>query len=714
MAPFPVYLLASLVYVGIVRGVDNPKGGTASCPCLSKQALLGGDSFCNYDIRTVSGDCYDDSFGWGECKPHDLSITKACVNFDPMPKWCENSFCWVDPANCDRPNHPSSENYFSGAKLSDGTPLTYSYQTCGSLDYYSENEFEDILKEKLKKVRITFPGASSSQYTIVRSEGYSGFAVNESPAVTMSRSGREGSIPDFMNTILVRYGVGEIETVEVSPKSQEFSSSSFTACTHEVAIGNADICVGNIWPTVERRLLTSFTSPIYNDEFHLITKKVDTQDGASFSPSDIIKPFGLWCKAPQGRSQSDCFKHNVHSWVWIFAVLVFAAFSIWMTEGWTNETEFPERAFSDQFARATFNMSQGFFGGGDHRHVPHTASGRITITSFSLAVLVLLTTYTAEMTSKKVEEVQATGIISSLNQALDEDFKVCGMNAALPAFVPNYPKISSLYVGTDSAKKSLQNMDDGLCEVAIVTADEWQLLQREASNCDKHRQDEVLRVLPNAFAVSAELQAPLSWAITREQDTGVYAEIRTKSQAKYYSFVDDVCARKAAVEAPLKLSNVMGPCLISIIGSAIGIVIYLFRYSCIAHKDELPEGLSEAGQDLLLAQMDPGPVRRATTTSGSVGSQKTQVVAGGSTDGTSNDRDSRVNVGLIARMIRARHAAMSSTHSLFKADAKLTLADVPELVSLITASLQGRSIEMRDLADVPSHKESADDESAKA
>jgi hypothetical protein len=42
-----------------------------------------------------------------------------------------------------------------------------------------------------------------------------------------------------------------LEIVPISDRSREFSpSSSYTACVHDVAIGQVDLCVGNFWPTV--------------------------------------------------------------------------------------------------------------------------------------------------------------------------------------------------------------------------------------------------------------------------------------------------------------------------------------------------------------------------------------------------------------------------------------------------------------------------------
>jgi hypothetical protein len=37
-----------------------------------------------------------------------------------------------------------------------------------------------------------------------------------------------------------------------------------------VALGTTDACIGNLWPTSERRLMASFTTGIYQDTFHMV------------------------------------------------------------------------------------------------------------------------------------------------------------------------------------------------------------------------------------------------------------------------------------------------------------------------------------------------------------------------------------------------------------------------------------------------------------
>ena len=62
-----------------------------------------------------------------------------------------------------------------------------------------------------------------------------------------------------MSRVMRRHAV-PWQAVDVSARSAEFSpGSSFTACVHDVAIGNVDMCWANFWPTSARRQMASFT-----------------------------------------------------------------------------------------------------------------------------------------------------------------------------------------------------------------------------------------------------------------------------------------------------------------------------------------------------------------------------------------------------------------------------------------------------------------------
>ena len=118
----------------------------------------------------------------------------------------------------------------------------------------------------LGTIRISYPGDSGSGYTIV----------------TRDDGSKTGSVVEFVDFILREYDI-EPTVVPISAASLAFSpKSSFTACVHEVVLGGTDLCVGNFWPTFERRSLGgTFTNALYMDQFRVVAF-VDEQ-AASFS-----------------------------------------------------------------------------------------------------------------------------------------------------------------------------------------------------------------------------------------------------------------------------------------------------------------------------------------------------------------------------------------------------------------------------------------------
>ena len=97
------------------------------------------------------------------------------------------------------------------------------------------------------KIRVSFPGDSASQYTVVGSRNYPDGSERAGLRKVPIRGGlggtnRSGSILAFMANIFDTNGI-PWEEVPISQRSREVSpNSSFTACVHDVAIANTDVC----------------------------------------------------------------------------------------------------------------------------------------------------------------------------------------------------------------------------------------------------------------------------------------------------------------------------------------------------------------------------------------------------------------------------------------------------------------------------------------
>jgi len=161
------------------------------------------------------------------------------------------------------------------------------------------------------KLRVAFPGDSSSLYTLVGSSKlYPDGTPKVVPGKGIGGTNRSGSVPVFFDTIFAELGVPWHE-IAITERSHEYSpTSSFTACVHDVAIGQVDMpglglgltararasyspnpynvaiggqvdmCWGNFWPTATRRQLASFSGSFYQDSFHVLVPLSSNQAGS--------------------------------------------------------------------------------------------------------------------------------------------------------------------------------------------------------------------------------------------------------------------------------------------------------------------------------------------------------------------------------------------------------------------------------------------------
>ena len=108
------------ISLSFARGQSS---GNAACPCLSSSAS--GSTGAAYNQPTIAGEVYDygSNYGYRTCAAHDSGLAPFCNAASP-PGWCEESWCYVDPRECDQGLPPFQSQYFEAA--------FYSYQTCGT------------------------------------------------------------------------------------------------------------------------------------------------------------------------------------------------------------------------------------------------------------------------------------------------------------------------------------------------------------------------------------------------------------------------------------------------------------------------------------------------------------------------------------------------------------------------------------------------------
>ena len=539
--PIAFLLLAFIDKAGSYSAEPPGSSGEPGCQCIDaftrSLTIANSAGGCDWRAESALAPCYTQDYGNDGCRQYDLNLNiSGCDVKNPAP-WCDKAWCWIDPANCTSPNGQSGFFPSSTFTSSDGTtrPLTYSYATCGNLDEYERDKKLRQL-QAFGPLRVSFPGNSGSGYTVTDAK------VGEAGA---GNTRRDGSVLRFFETTMAAHGVDWYE-VPRSASSSAFGtihSSSFTACTHEVALNRSDVCVGNLWPTPFRRRIAAFSNVIYLDAFHAIAFRVQTTRRARAFGDALVAPLQPF---------------SMGLWFAILGTVLLVALVMWIVEGWSNDEDFPQTKIAPSLVIAGFKALRTFPGGAGINFSPKTNVGQLIILVFSFAALVLTAQYTAVVTANIVlseERVEAN--VSTFEDALMLHQKICGLEATKPSFAERYPASVELYVGKKNSNAVLIGMDEGECQVGILTEDEW----RRARMGDKSRPEDspiyanssspatyhcdtkialpgAIYFVGNALAVRDELQAPLSWALTRQEDSTPYSGAALAAQQKFLKTPD--------------------------------------------------------------------------------------------------------------------------------------------------------------------------------
>ena len=260
--------------------------------------------------------------------------------------------------------------------------------------------------------------------------------------------------------------------------------------------------------------------------------------------------------------------------------------------------------------------------------------------------------------------------------------KVCGMQANREGFLQRYPAAASLHVSVQNADAALAGIDSGICEVAVVTADEWALRSKLESNCDKLMHVGVLFEKENAYAVRGDLQAPISWAMTKLLNRGAYASARSMAQTLYVGSIMSECAVNDYAENSWAFEEtneqdffVIGPVFFTVIVITVA-MLWFVATDVWEHRQTTPVANAsnfKAVTDQLLKP--PSLWKRISCRSMTESEQESRAAL--QKVGNSSD------IKMIASMIKSRHITMARTCDVIKPDSPLSIADVPMLIELL-------------------------------
>uniref|UniRef100_A0A7S3Z448 Ionotropic glutamate receptor C-terminal domain-containing protein n=2 Tax=Lotharella globosa TaxID=91324 RepID=A0A7S3Z448_9EUKA len=568
-------MLRSLLLVGLAPLATESEGfGAASCPCVDPYPYLTGierrnNGTASECVVSESGSCIPTSYGSRGCQPYDNTTSSKCANpsgipYVDRPPWCPMSWCYVDVQNCNR--KPAESAVFPNAYHQPGQNSTkqrlhYSYETCGFSNKFAIEPHEQFLRN-LPVLRVSFPGDSGSGYTIV----------------TTSDGTRAGSVVDFfLNKLFREYGI-TYEIHPISDASKAFSpTSSFTACAYEVSLNATDICIGNFWPTTARREFVDFCADIYRDSFKLVVYKEDQI--SALDPSQ-------WKEALAAPWKP----FTAAAWAGVVLSLIYAAITMWIVEGWTNDDDYPQDSNVKNVASSLFYSFQSFFGNGDFRWTPHTFPGRLALTALGVFSLIVLTLYTGQVTTILLRRDE-NGRVNSLEAAMEQGLKVCALSASMLSLTARYSDMGALGVPVANAQEALVKMDNGECSGVLLTEDEWTAARAglyteddPSKHCNKIQVGDTVYVSGNSVPVRTDLQAPLSWAISKLLAEGEYIESSDEAKRDFLPNVQ--CAESEDLEESVRslgVGEMMGSFIIAFGACTLAIVLFLIKEELRGH-----------------------------------------------------------------------------------------------------------------------------------
>jgi len=268
---FFVHLIFALIFS--IPCVKTAEFGLIGCSC--KTANITDSTYALKDallVATAKG-LYQRPSNYGSyCHDWDRTLQPDC-NLESPPNWCRNRWCYVDRSVCNVTNKPSV--------WLPGLGLHFSYETCGSPHEYgfTKGDLEKGLRGK--KLRWAFPKSSH-------------------PWHFKLPNGQWDGVMWHWLMLLQQHAEFELEEHNVSQSSLNLYPNNWDACVNDIYKGLLDVCPTAAWTTTFRAERATFASPVIWSNFKLLVKQhVKEDDGfhiaAPFDPFEPILYVALVC-----------------------------------------------------------------------------------------------------------------------------------------------------------------------------------------------------------------------------------------------------------------------------------------------------------------------------------------------------------------------------------------------------------------------------------
>ena len=552
--------------------------GWNDCPCMSQSSreFELAKEIVNESMKQENRNLTED-YGFNGCK---LYNDGECKKF---PLSCHQEWCYVDMDKCQINETACGEDELgsrlgsfksascrkrpvSQSRFSDS--LYFSYETCNNLGSYDEGRFEKWMAgvriqaatDKLKFYPHPF-------YRALVQEAVNQFSFLEKKEWDLDRPELDYRFKEDKDWCTK-------ESKETVKTLSHLPDNEWSYCVHDVAVGNTDLCVADVWVTPERSAIAQFLPPVRFSNFYLVQYP---EARTKWHPRDIlIRPFLPF-----------------HWTAWLGIVCFIGLSILLLLIGRCMAHQAPMKPAQSRRAKVVM-AGHDIMRGEDaftSQDFAHSAGCRVLSFGFAFFTMIIGSTYTANLTSMLVTE--STGSIRSLDDA--KGMSVCVHKVPYQQLNMTYQDVN--WKSVDNSSEIPRNLYNGTCEAAIM--DDLSIDQMHAGffakehcheACDERKSydcgvervsPEVQLTLPVSFPVGSVFAHPLGWSLTKLLFNGTAKKLAEDDDYKN-PWKDKTCHSKR-LEGQLDFVDIFGTMIIAALFMLPGAMLY-----CVCLKFEAP------------------------------------------------------------------------------------------------------------------------------
>uniref|UniRef100_A0A0G4GZX1 Ionotropic glutamate receptor C-terminal domain-containing protein n=1 Tax=Chromera velia CCMP2878 TaxID=1169474 RepID=A0A0G4GZX1_9ALVE len=227
--------------------------------------------------------------------------------------------------------------------------------------------------------------------------------------------------------------------------------SKFTATTYDVGVGNFDMSISGFYESLERRTLTDFVSPVGEDLMYVATSRLS--------------------KSFTGESVTNAFRPFTFTvWLAVLGMTVVSSFLYLFLEYSMNDEDFEQKQTKRNLllrnpCRAMYLTWRSLFSA-SAEHSPVGFAGRLMTLGFGFFVLVILSSYTANLASILTTQ-RTSGRVNSITDIEENRLTLCVQSATISTFAALYPRVKTT-TGVGWVKL-LEMYDNNECQAILFS-----------------------------------------------------------------------------------------------------------------------------------------------------------------------------------------------------------------------------------------------------